>query len=263
MFRNFYHSIVRYKHHYVFTLAIVLSFLLLFNQESPGLIQIKQVSIDIISWVSFPIKNIKTLRGVKEGNQVLREKNLQLALQLQSLSHLTTENNELRRLLNFQRESNLVIIAAEIVSKGSSPNLESILIDVGKNDNINSNLAVITPDGIVGKTVLVSEKSTLVQLISDVNFRISVRIFPSGTDGILRWKGDQYCDIREVHLNADVNIGDQVVTSGFSDIFPKGLKVGTVTEVIGERGQFQKFVSAKIDNDLGSLMNVFVILSSD
>ncbi|MEE9190365.1 MAG: rod shape-determining protein MreC, partial [Candidatus Neomarinimicrobiota bacterium] len=254
---------VRHKHHYVFVITIVLSFLLLFNQESPGLIKLRQFSIDIISWVSFPITNIKTLRGVEEKNQILREKNLQLVLQLQSLLHLAAENNELRKFLNFQRESNLIIIAAEIVNKGSSPNLKSILIDVGKDDNINPNLAVITPDGIVGKTVLVAEHSTLVQLISDVNFRISVHVLPSGAGGILRWKGDQYCDIREVHLNAEVNIGDQVVTSGYSDIFPKGLKVGTVTEVIGEIGQFQKSVTAKIDTDLGSLMNVFVILSGD
>jgi rod shape-determining protein MreC len=263
MFRSFYLSVVRHKHHYVFILTLALSFLLIFNQESPGILKIRKISIDIISWISFPITNIKKLSGVEEENQILREKNLQLALQLQSLSHLDSENNELRRFLNFQRESDLTLIAAQIVNKGSSPILESILIDIGRNDNINLNLPVITPDGVVGKTVLVGERSTVVQLISDVNFRISVRILPSGTSGILRWKGDQYCDIREVHLNAEVNIGDQVVTSGFSDIFPKGLMVGTVTEVIGERGQFQKSITAKVDTDLGSLMNVFVILSGD
>ena len=63
--------------------------------------------------------------------------------------------------------------------------------------------------------------------ISDNNFRLSVRIMPSGAVGILRWYDANVCKVYEVQKNVDINIGDRVITSGFSKIYPPKLPVGT------------------------------------
>ena len=105
--------------------------------------------------------------------------------------------------------------------------------------------------------------STLVQSISDVNFRLTVRIFPSGATGILRYLNSNICEIREIQKNAAISIGDNVVTSGFSYIYPDDLPVGEVIELIEERGSFQKVAKIRISPNLSSILNVFIIVDSN
>jgi rod shape-determining protein MreC len=139
------------------------------------------------------------------------------------------------------------------------PNLLSMVIDCGYQNGIKKNQAVLTSLGVIGKTVEVGEKSSIVQLITDVNYRLSVRILPSGATGILRFLKDGFAQIREVQKNVNIEIGDKVVTSGFSDIYPQGLPVGSVSGVLDDRGSFQKVVNVQLPNDMNLFQNVFVI----
>jgi len=71
--------------------------------------------------------------------------------------------------------------------------------------------------------------------------------------------GRNLCEIREVQKNAVIEMGDKVVTSGFSKIYPRNLPVGKVIGITDVRGSFQKIISVRVNDDLGSLINVFVI----
>ena len=82
---------------------------------------------------------------------------------------------------------------------------------------------------------------------------------PSGATGILRTIKGNTAQILEVQKNVDINIGDKVVTSGFSDIYPSGLPVGTVEGVYEDRSSFQKIVNVTLPNDMSSFQYVFVI----
>ena len=177
------------------------------------------------------------------------------------MSYLLEENNRLEELLDFERESKMTILPARVINMSASPYLSSSLsIDIGLESGVAENAPVITPKGIIGKTTIVGENAAIVQLINDVNFRLSVRIKPSGSTCILRWlDGDQYL-IKEVQKNANVDIGNKVVTSGFSDIFPNDLPVGEVVNITDERGRFQKSVVVKINENIGSIINLFVIV---
>ena len=104
------------------------------------------------------------------------------------------------------------------------------------------------------------ESESIVQLINDVTFRLSVRIKPSNSTGILRWLDKDLYLIKEVQKNSNVEVGNQIVTSGFSDIFPSELPVGEVIKITDERGRFQKSVIVKINENIGSIMNLFVIV---
>jgi rod shape-determining protein MreC len=198
---------------------------------------------------------------IEEDAALLREKNLQLSFQVESMRYLLEENNRLEELLDFQRESKMTILPARVIKMGISPYLSSSLsIDVGLESGVEENNPVITPKGIIGKTTIVGDNAAIVQLINDVNFRLSVRIKPSGSTGILRWlDGDLYL-IKEVQKNANVDIGNKVVTSGFSDIFPNDLPVGEVVNITDERGRFQKSVVVQINENIGSIINLFVIM---
>jgi len=258
--RNLLIFIIKNKDHFVFAATLTLSISLLSNRNNDEMSVIRGFSSDIVSFISSPMVKVKSLAIVSEENQFLREKNLQLNLQLESILYAADENENLRELLDFKRETKLKIIAASIINKGIQTNIKSLTIDVGSGDNVFTNQAVLTPHGVIGKTIQVGEKSAIVQSISDNNFRLSVRIMPSGAVGILRWYDNNICKVYEVQKNVDVNIGDRVITSGFSKIYPPKLPVGTVSGVYDERGSYQKVINVNIQNDFESIQNVFIVL---
>ena len=252
--------LIKNKEHFVYLLALVLSLLLLFNNDNDEMSVIRGFSSDVISLLSKPMVKIKSLAIVNEENQYLREKNLQLNLQLESILYAADENKNLRELLDFKRDTKLRIVPSTIINKGIQANINFLTIDVGLSNGVKPNQAVLTPDGIIGKTIQTGKKSSLVQSISDNNFRLSVRIMPSGAVGILRWQKNNICKIYEVQKNVNINIGDRVITSGFSKIYPPKLPVGFVSGVYDERGSYQKVVNVEIQNDFESIQNVFVVI---
>lgn len=197
---------------------------------------------------------------LQEETQVLREKNVQLTLEMEAMLKAQEENNSLRDLLGFKRESQLKLLAARVVNMGAASNLSSITLDIGSFQGVKVNQPVLVPEGVIGKTVVVGEQSTIVQIINDVNYRLSVRIMPSGNAGILQFISDDICEVRELQKNANISVGDKVVTSGFSQIYPKNLPVGEVIEVLNERGSFQKVAKVRVKPLLGSLLNVFIVV---
>ena len=93
--------------------------------------------------------------------------------------------------LNSRGQQKLKIKPARVVNKGTQPNLLSIVIDGGKIDGIKSNQAVLTPKGVIGKTIEASNRASIVQLITDTNFRLSVRILPERSNwhpALLGWE---------------------------------------------------------------------------
>ena len=258
--RNLYLFVVKNKDHFVFIIAIFLSSFLLLRNDDPGMEFIRGKSADIVTVISLPITWIKSLLLVNEENQYLREKTLQLSLQVESMLNFAEENRRLQELLDFKRKTNLKIVPTRIVNKGIQPNLVSFTLDVGKNDGVVANQPVLTPEGVIGKTIQVGNRASIVQSITDHNYRLSVRILPSGATGILRWHGDNLCEVSEVQKNVNIQIGDRGVTSGFSDIYPPGLPVGNVSGVYDERGNYQKVVNVSIHSNLNALQNAFVII---
>ena len=255
--------LIKNKDHFVFAITLLLSVSLLFNSNDDEMSVIRGFASDFVSFISAPMVKVKSLAIVSEENQYLREKNLQLNLQLESILYAAAENESLRNLLNFKRETKLNIIPASIINKGIQSNIKSLTIDIGSKNSVSKNQAVLTPHGVIGKTIHVGDNSSIVQSISDNNFRLSVRIMPSGAVGLLRWHDGNVCKIFEVQKNVEINIGDRVITSGFSKIYPPKLPVGIVSGVYDERGSYQKVVNVNIQHDFDSIQNVFVILNEE
>jgi len=258
--RILYLILLKRKDIFTLVLSVILSLLMLSNGEADNVRLLRSKANRFFTILYSPITWIRSLALIEEEAALLREKNLQLAFQIESMSYLLEDNNRLEELLDFQQESKMTILPARVTNMSASPYVSSLSIDIGLESGVEENDPVITPKGIIGKTTIVGDNATIVQLINDVNFRLSVRIKPSGSTGILRWlDGDLYL-IKEVQKNANVNIGNKVVTSGFSDIFPNDLPVGEVVNITDERGRFQKSVVVKINENIGSIINLFVIV---
>ncbi|HBN45707.1 MAG TPA: rod shape-determining protein MreC [Candidatus Marinimicrobia bacterium] len=257
--RKFYLALIRQRDHVVFFLAVLISFTLILTNDSRDIAILRGKANDAFAFMYQPVSWLRSMVIVEEEAAMLREKNIQLKLQVESMLNLANENEQLKNLLNYKRESQLRLLPAKVINKGITSNMSTITIDVGSEHGVKRNAPILTPNGVIGKTVAVGKYSSTVQVISDVNFRLSVQIKPSNARGILRWVYGDLCEIREVQKNSEINIGDRVLTSGFSDIFPKDLPVGEVTGIREERGSFQKIVTIRFAENLGSLINIFVI----
>jgi len=259
--RTLYLILLKRKDIFTLVLSVILSLLMLSNGESDNVRLLRSKANRFFTILYSPITWIRSMALIEEEAALLRGKNLQLSFQVESMRYLLEENNRLEELLDFQRESKMTILPARVINMSASPYLSSSLsIDVGLESGVEENDPVITPKGIIGKTTIVGDNASIVQMINDVNFRLSVRIKPSGSTGIMRWLDGGLYLIKEVQKNANVNIGDKVVTSGFSDIFPNDLPVGEVVNITEERGRFQKSVVVQINENIGSIINLFVIV---
>lgn len=206
--------------------AVVVSIILLSTSESPEVRIIQGKVNSVFSVIYRPVVWVRGISEVRQENQLLREKAMQLALLNSSLMSYKAENEELRKLLNYERISQYELVPSKVINKGIAPLISSVTIDAGSEQGIGTNYAVVSIDGVVGKTVSVARRASVVQLMTDYNFRISVKLGESATTGILRWKSADTFEVRGIPKAADVEIGEQVVTSGFSDIFPENIPVG-------------------------------------
>jgi len=260
---KFYLALIRQRDHVIFLFAVITSFTLILSNDSNDVAILRGKVNDYFSFIYKPVSWIRSMAVVEAAAALTRDENIVYSLQIESMRNLAAENQRLREMLNYKRESQLHLLPAKVINKGITVNMNTLTIDVGSNHGIEKYFPVITPKGVIGKTIIIGNQSSIVQILTDVNFRLSVQVMPSGDRGILRWVYGDICEIREIQKNSEINIGDRVVTSGFSDIFPKNLPFGEVIGVRDEIGSFQKIVSVRFPEHLGSLINLFVITKQD
>ena len=146
-----------------------------------------------------------------------------------------------------------------IFNKSFFENDKLIIINRGSNDGVSKNLPVLSSNGVIGKITAVSSSSSEVQLISDVNFRLSVKIAPDEVEGIMRWIREDICEIAELKKISDIEIGDIVLTSNLSIYFPPNLPVGEVVSIFEKSDSSNRIVTMKLFSDLSTINQLFVL----
>lgn len=249
----------------VFTLliCIFLSIFLIFSSENEKVQSFRIYTADKFSFLYQPFNWIDNQSFLTKRIEVLASENLKLNLENQILSSNELENKRLRAFLDFKAKRDHNFIGSDVISKGTSSNLNAFLINQGSNSGVKKNDPVLSSRGVVGKIIAVSDDHSSVQLISDGNFRLSVKIMPSESEGIMRWKNNQICEIFEVKKTAEVNIGDIVLTSDLSSYFPPNLPVGEVVSIYDKSDSFNKIVRLELYTDLSTINQLFIIIDEN
>ena len=249
----------------VFTLliCIFLSILLIFSSENEKVQSFRIYTADKFSFLYQPFNWIDNQSFLMKRIEVLASENLKLNLENQILSSNELENKRLRAFLDFKAKRDHNFIGSDVISKGTSSNLNAFLINQGSNSGVKKNDPVLSSKGVIGKIIAVSDDHSSVQLISDGNFRLSVKIMPSESEGIMRWKNNQICEIFEVKKTAEVNIGDIVLTSDLSSYFPPNLPVGEVVSIYDKSDSFNKIVRLELYTDLSTINQLFIIIDEN
>jgi rod shape-determining protein MreC len=174
---------------------------------------------------------------------------------------LELSNVRLRALLDFQENTNYNLIAAEIVGKDPSPWFKSILINKGEAEGLRTSLPVIVPEGVVGIVTEVSHHYAKVLLQIDQNSAVDALVQRTRARGIVKGRDDGLCSFEYVLRRHDIQTGDVLVSSGLDGVFPKGLRVGHVSEIlIEDAGVFQK-ITVTPYVDFETIEEVLIILN--
>lgn len=240
-------------------LSLTVSLLLLSNNDSAEIQILRGKANSILSVLYTPVNWVEGIGTLREENQALSEKALQLSLLNSELLHYKIENERLREMLFYGEQSGLNLVPARVLSTGISPLMTTVNISAGSNHGIRPNLAVVSVDGVAGKTISVGPSTAIVQLMTDYNFRLSVKLENSGTVGILRWKEGNVFEVWEIPKATEIEVGEQIITSGYSDIFPPNLAVGEVTGIIDRAGMLHKIAVARAHTDFTTLGHLFVV----
>ncbi len=201
------------------------------------------------------------LVNVRQENLRLREDIRKLRIEKFELAEAGIQNKRLKKLLDFKEISSSPIVSANVI--GGSPSLlrsEVIIVDRGSSDGISPGLPVASMDGIVGKVLTVGESSSEILLLTDPVSAIDAFVHRTRVRGIVKGSGEG-CTMEYIEQNSDISVGDKIISSGKEGFFPKGVIIGTVSD-IETKGNF---LSAKISPlvDLNSLEEVVIILKSN
>jgi rod shape-determining protein MreC len=201
------------------------------------------------------------LLGVQRENQQLQEEIQELRRELNLHREAALANQRLRDLLNFKESTaSMPLLPAEVVAFDPSGWFKTVLIDKGQRDGLARDMAVVSAAGIVGRLIGVTSHYAKVLLILDRNSSVDALVQRSRSRGILVGLGDGRCSLRYVQRNDDVQVGDQVITSGMGGVFPKGILLGQVEKIQrGDAGLFQT-VDVTPVVDFSRLEEVFVVV---
>ncbi len=244
---------------FILFLCIFISFVLIFNNNNKNVQSLRTSTLDTFSFLYQPFNWLDNQLFLNKKLEVLSEENLKLNLENQILSSNKIENERLRNLLKFRDRNEFDFIGADILSKGMNSNMASVLLNRGLNDGVKNNNPVLSSRGVAGKIILVADNYSEVQLVSDIDFRLSVKIMPSETEGIMRWIANDTCEIVEVQTTSDVQIGDIVLTSNLSIYFPPNLPVGEVISFYKRSNSSNKIVRMRLFSDLSTLNQLFIL----
>ncbi len=195
----------------------------------------------ILFWVSLPLQQIsiffQDVNGVAQlqaDNLRLREENIKLREWYQVALLLDSENKSLRELLNLDVDPQYKNISARVIADAGNAYVKTVLISAGAKQGVKKGSAVLSGDGLIGRIIEVSDKTSRILLVTDINSRVPVVVEDTGHHAIL--SGTNENKPRLIHIPQGTAIAKdmRLITSGYGGMYPYGLPVGKVE--INERG---------------------------
>lgn len=262
--RNLLEFLAKYNHWFVFLILEVVSMVLLFQynsyQGSAWFSSANAVTGKLYEWDA----NVETFFSLTKVNQELTQRNAYLEQEVQKLSDslvCVTKDSSIYHRDQFAMLRNYRLIPAKVVANSIDKPGNLMTIDKGSADGIHKDMGVISGTGVVGIVYLVAEHYAIVIPVLNTKSNISCMIQNRGYFGYLRWKGgvSDLAYLEEVPRHAHFKLGDYVVTSGYSAVFPPGVRVGRILHVFNSADGLSYRVQLRLSTDFARLRDVCVI----
>jgi len=181
-----------------------------------------------------------SLKDAQKENDHLKKEITRLRAEKVQLHEVIQSHGRLKKMLAMKNEISGPSQVAEVVGRGPSPFLQTLYINKGRQEGVQRGMPVLHPDGVVGRVERTSQHYAKVLLLPDPNFAIDCYALRSRVRGILTGlSGEGVCQVKYVARTEDIKTGDILVTSGLDQLFPKGLVLGVVSQVVSQtKGNF-------------------------
>ena len=201
-----------------------------------------------------------SLINLEEENTLLREQVKKLKLESQLLNSRAAENKRLRELLSFKKKYSYKIIPAEIIGRDPSSWFKTIMIDKGSDSGIIPGSGVVTPDGVVGRVINVSGKTSKILLTIDANSSFDALVKRTRARGVVEGGVENLCKLNYVLKTEDIRIGDTIVSSGLHKQIPEGVTFGEVLNITKDKKGFFQDIEIKPSVDFSKLNEVLIAI---
>lgn len=258
--------LAKHNHWFVFLVLEVVSMVLLFRYNSyQGSVWFSSANVvtgKVYEWDSA----VESYFSLSSVNSQLTQRNVLLEQQVRalndSIAHLThSQETAVERLARMTPFQGCKLLPAQVVTNTVNRYNNLITIDKGAADGVKRDMGVVCGMGVVGIVYLVSEHYSIVIPVLNGHSNISCTIQGRGYFGYLRWRGgsSQLAYLEDVPRHAHFKLGDYVVTSGYSSVFPSGVMVGKVLHVFNSADGLSYRVQVKLSTDFARLRDVCLV----
>ena len=253
--------ILKYHFTIIFILLEIVSFSLIIRHNEYQRAIFSESASTLFGNISSTITSIKDYFRLKEMNESLANENILLKNRLEKYEFL--RDTIIHGTVVQDRIPVYEYIGAKQVNATYNRTKNYITLNQGRKNGLQKEMAVCTPEGIVGLIQDLSDHFAVVIPLINVDSRISAKIKKNNYYGSLQWDGNDYAYsyLNDIPYHVEVNAGDTIVTSGLSKIFPEGIVVGYVESVDKETANFLK-IKVKLAVDFKRINHVYVILNN-
>lgn len=259
-------------------LGIVITIIILILLVILSNINVKNVSYleNIFSAIVMPIQNGLTylknkiegnndfftdITKLKSENEELKQKNSQLEQSLRELEIIKSENEILKEYVNLTDKYDYQTVPAYVINKSVNNYSKTIIINAGEANGIKPNMTVIANEGLVGYVVSTTQNTAKVQTIIDTATSVSSVISTSRQAIIVTGTLENNNILKAMYIPTDAEIleSDKVETSGIGGIYPKGIKIGTIKQIVNTKNNIDRYAYVETAVDFSKLETVLVI----
>ncbi len=205
---------------------------------------------------------VENATASEETLSALREKNAELTALVAQDEEIRQENERLRGLLDMQGTYDVSGVVAQVVGRSTDAWNQTITINKGENDGVDSGLTVMGPVGVIGQVISSSKTTATVRLLTDPKSGAAAIIQSNRAEGIVRGSLDGLLYLQNVDADVQVSVGDLVLTSGLGGSYVRGLLIGTVVKVDGSQGDATRTIVVS-PNDTAQVLEDVLVVTDD
>lgn len=224
---------------------------------------IQRGTMSVKEKISYMFDHYVMIVNTSKQNEKLTKKVENLENKIFELNEVEKENQRLKQLLQFGKEIPREKVLAQIVSWDSSNEFRVLRINKGRKHGLKNMSPVITVNGLVGYVYRLSENYADILTILDQNNRVDSIVTRTRSHGIVEGIGEFQCRLKYVTRTEMVKVGDEVVTAGLGNVYPKGIRVGTITQIDKENYGITQSIEVEPAVNFHKLEEVVVLIKRD
>jgi len=256
--------VLKFKKKTLLYLAISVSLLILLSSLTPvvrsPVYYILKIPLSLLTLIKREIGGMIFYHRNLTQNERLKKEIDFLGQKLNTKNEIDLENKRLKDLLSFKQKSAYKVVAARVIGRSADNWSSQVLIDKGSYQGIRRGYVVITYLGLVGRVIETTNSTSKVMLLNDPNFAVSAIVQRSRQEGLVSGTLGNSLIMKYLPKGADIQACDVIITSGLTEIYPKGLLIGSVVNIGEEFSGLSRYAIIKPAVDISGIEEVLIII---